>query len=64
MNKIKYTTEIIRYIDDCKKCGRKIHGSTQGQVEWNMMIHQKSKGCKPKTKELRTDETNRPKPSN
>lgn len=63
MNKIKFTTEITRYTDDCKICGKKIHGSSEGQLEWNMMVHQKSKGCKSKTKELRKDEKSLPKPS-
>ena len=40
------TKEITEFIGTCDKCGKKIIGSTEYQVRFNLDIHKKSKGCK------------------
>ena len=40
------TKEITEYIVRCNNCGKRIIGSTEGQVAFNLTIHKQSKGCK------------------
>ena len=40
------TVEIIEYIGKCEKCGKKIVGSTEGQVRFNLLVHQQGKECR------------------
>ncbi len=40
------TKEITEYIVRCANCGKRIIGSTEGQVAFNLTIHKQSKGCK------------------
>lgn len=40
------TREITEYIVRCGNCGKRIIGSTEGQVAFNLTIHKQSKGCK------------------
>jgi hypothetical protein len=40
------TTEVTEYIGTCNKCGKKITGSKESQVEFNMKVHQVGKECK------------------
>lgn len=37
--KIKVTKEQIQYSDICPVCNRKIIGTSEGQVKYNMKIH-------------------------
>ena len=39
------TREITEYIARCATCGKRIIGSTEGQVAFNLTIHKQSKGC-------------------
>lgn len=38
------TKEIIEYVTTCK-CGKRIVGSTEGQVAYLLVIHKQSKRC-------------------
>ena len=40
------TKEVTEYIGVCDVCGKKIIGSTKGQVTYNLIIHKQSKECK------------------
>lgn len=40
------TKEITEYIVRCKECDKRIIGSTEGQVAFNLTTHKQSKGCK------------------
>lgn len=42
------TREITEYLIRCSKCGKRIIGSTQGQVAFNLTIHKQGKECKRK----------------
>ena len=39
------TKEITEYIVRCSNCGKRIIGSTLGQVAFNLTIHKQGKGC-------------------
>jgi hypothetical protein len=39
------TREIVEYIGECDICGKKIRGSTEGQVSFNLLVHKQSKEC-------------------
>ncbi len=39
------TREITEYVVRCGNCGKRIIGSTEGQVAFNLTIHKQSKGC-------------------
>lgn len=43
MKKISETKD--KFIDVCKKCGKKIIGYTKNEVRENMKRHKGSKGC-------------------
>lgn len=40
------TREFTEYIVRCKECNKRIIGSTEGQVAFNLLIHKQGKGCK------------------
>ena len=40
--KIKQTIEVTKYIGTCKVCNKKIEGSTEGQVNYNLDTHEKT----------------------
>lgn len=40
------TKEVVEYVVCCSNCGKRIIGSTDGQVAFLLMVHKKSKGCK------------------
>ena len=42
------TKEITEYVAVCKDCGKRIVGSTEGQVAFNLTIHKQGKECKKK----------------
>ena len=42
------TKEITEYVVVCGTCGKRIIGSTEGQVAYNLTIHKQSKECKEK----------------
>ena len=46
------TKEITEYVAVCKNCGKRIIGSTAGQVAFNLIIHKQGKGCKDKKNEI------------
>lgn len=46
IKKTKTTKEVTEYIAKCKKCGKEIVGSTEGQVVFNLNLHKQGKGCK------------------
>lgn len=48
MEKIRETKE--KYVDACKKCGKKIIGYTKNEVKENMKRHKGSKACVKKNK--------------
>lgn len=48
MEKIKETKE--KFIDICKKCGKKIIGYTEKEVKLNMKRHKGSIACLSKSK--------------
>ena len=39
------TKEVVQYIAKCNKCGKRIIGSTEGQVAYNLLIHKQGKLC-------------------
>ena len=46
ITKIKRTIEITECIAVCKNCGKRIVGSTEGQVTYNLLRHKEGKECK------------------
>lgn len=40
------TKEFTEYVVRCKNCGKRIIGSTEGQVAFNLTIHKQGKECK------------------
>jgi len=42
---MKATKEVNEYIVVCSKCGKRIIGSTEGQVAFLLTIHKQGKGC-------------------
>lgn len=40
------TKEITEYIVRCSRCDKRIIGSTENQVAFNLIIHKQGKGCK------------------
>ena len=42
------TKEITEYVAVCKNCGKRIIGSTEGQVAFNLTVHKQGKECKKK----------------
>jgi len=38
--KVTKTIEVTKYIGSCKECGKKIEGSTESQVNYNLMVHE------------------------
>lgn len=42
------TKEVEEYVVKCKNCGKRIIGSTKGQVAFNLTIHKQSHGCNKK----------------
>ncbi len=40
------TKEVTEYVCSCKNCGKRIVGSTSGQVAFNLTVHKQSKECK------------------
>jgi len=40
------TIETTEYVGTCEKCGKKIVGSTESQVTFNLGVHQSGKECK------------------
>ena len=40
------TKEVTEYIARCSNCGKRIIGSTIGQVAFNLTVHKQSKECK------------------
>lgn len=39
------TKEITEYVVRCENCGKRIIGSTEGQVAFNLTLHKQSKNC-------------------
>lgn len=39
------TKEITEYVVTCDNCGKRIIGSTEGQVAFNLTLHKQGKGC-------------------
>jgi len=39
------TKEVTEYVVVCKNCGKRIVGSTEGQVAFLLTIHKQGKGC-------------------
>jgi len=37
--------KVVEYIATCKYCKKKIIGSTNGQVVFNLMVHKQGKNC-------------------
>ena len=42
----KETKEVKGYVAECKVCGKKITGTSEGQVRFNLIVHKQSKECK------------------
>ncbi len=40
------TKEVTEYIVRCENCGKKIIGSTEGQVAYLLTVHKQGKRCK------------------
>jgi len=40
------TIETTEYVGTCEKCGKKIVGSTESQVAFNLKLHKDGKSCK------------------
>ena len=51
------TKEVTEYIARCGKCDKRIVGSTEGQVAFNLTVHKQGKECKSKDAVYTTDET-------
>ena len=39
------TKEVTEYIVVCSNCGKRIIGSTEGQVAFLLTVHKQGKGC-------------------
>ena len=39
------TKEVVEYVAVCEHCGKRIIGSTQSQVAFNLIVHKQSKSC-------------------
>ena len=39
------TKEFTEYVVVCSKCGKRIIGSTEGQVAFLLTVHKQGKGC-------------------
>jgi len=39
------TKEVTEYIVTCSNCGKRIIGSTKGQVAFLLTVHKQGKGC-------------------
>lgn len=39
------TKEVEEYVVCCKKCGKRIIGSTEGQVAFNLTVHKQGSKC-------------------
>ena len=42
----KQTKEMKGYVAECKICGKKITGTSIGQVRFNLIVHKQGKECK------------------
>ena len=42
------TKEITEYVIVCSICGKRIIGTTEGQVAFLLTVHKQGKGCKKK----------------
>ena len=45
MKKVTIKKEIEYWVETCKKCGKKITGTSESQTKHNMKIHKMSKEC-------------------
>lgn len=50
------TREITEYIARCANCDKRIIGSTEGQVAFNLTLHKQGKSCVSKDVEGEQDE--------
>jgi len=42
------TKEVTEYVTHCNECKKRIVGTSEGQVAFNLTIHKQNKNCKPK----------------
>lgn len=45
ITKITRTTEVTEYVVICGKCTKKITGSKESQVKFNLSVHKSGKEC-------------------